>query len=180
MQQKVFLIGEIYLFCIYFSLDNFNYPNKKLAIPSKLRNSATFPRKKNKTKLSSVLGAGQGCGLAGIDRGIPQPPHPSRASQHLLSRRCTPQNWLGGPSRRSWGRGGGWHLLGDDFQDHYHQGGHRRHHNRRLCSFLADEGSLISFHHYHFHRSHLSIKLYVINGLPGLAKELDDVCFQNT
>ena len=27
-------IGEIYLFCIYFSLNNFNYPKKKLAISS--------------------------------------------------------------------------------------------------------------------------------------------------
>ena len=56
MQQKVFLIDGIYLFCIYFSLNDFNYPNKKLAIPSKLRNSSaefsqhSFPRKKqNKT-----------------------------------------------------------------------------------------------------------------------------------
>ena len=31
---------EIYLFCIYFSLNNFNYPNKKMAIPSKLQNSS--------------------------------------------------------------------------------------------------------------------------------------------
>ena len=62
MQQKVFLIGEIYLFCIYFSLNNFNYPNKKLAIPSKLRNSsAEFPRHSRKTfaeekKIAWVLG----------------------------------------------------------------------------------------------------------------------------
>ena len=60
MQQKVFLIGEIHLFCIY----NFNYPNKKLAIPSKLRNSsAEFPRysrktfAEKKTNLAWVLGA---------------------------------------------------------------------------------------------------------------------------
>ena len=62
MQQKVFLIGEIYLFCIYFSLNNFNYPNKKLAIPSKsskfFRESfAEFPLKfcGRKTKLAWVL-----------------------------------------------------------------------------------------------------------------------------
>ena len=44
MLQKIFLIGEIYLFCIYFSFNNFNYPNKKLVkitkffrgIPAKL------------------------------------------------------------------------------------------------------------------------------------------------
>ena len=34
MQQKVFFICKINIFCIYFSLNNFNYPNKKLAIPS--------------------------------------------------------------------------------------------------------------------------------------------------
>ena len=28
MQQKVLLICKIYLFCVYFSLNNFNYPKK--------------------------------------------------------------------------------------------------------------------------------------------------------
>ena len=46
----------IYLLCIYFSLNNFNYPNNKLAIPSKLTkyfrgNPAKLLRKKNKTCL---------------------------------------------------------------------------------------------------------------------------------
>ena len=36
MQQKVLLVCKNYLFCINFSLNNLNYPNKKLAIPSKL------------------------------------------------------------------------------------------------------------------------------------------------
>ena len=40
MQQKVLLECKIYLFCIYFYLNNFNYPNKKLAIPSNQRNSS--------------------------------------------------------------------------------------------------------------------------------------------
>ena len=51
--------SEIYLFCIYFSLNNFNYPNKKLAIPSKLRNSsAEFPQHSREKKIAWVLGAG--------------------------------------------------------------------------------------------------------------------------
>ena len=62
MQQKVLLVGKIYLFCIYFSVNNINYPNKKLAIPSKLRNSsAEFPRHSRKTfakKKKSCLGFG--------------------------------------------------------------------------------------------------------------------------
>ena len=41
MKQKVLLICKIYLFCIYFSFNNFNYPYKKLAIPSNWRNSST-------------------------------------------------------------------------------------------------------------------------------------------
>ena len=36
MQQKVLLTCKIYLFCIYFSLNDFNYPHRKLAIPSEL------------------------------------------------------------------------------------------------------------------------------------------------
>ena len=77
MQQKVFLIGEIYLFCIYFSLNNFNYPNKKLAIPSKLRNSsAEFPQhSREKKKLAWVLGAddipnGRDAGVPDIADGV--------------------------------------------------------------------------------------------------------------
>ena len=59
MQQKIFLIGEIYLFCIYFSLNNFNYPNKKLAIPSKLRNSsAEFPQHSCEKKTLFGFGGG--------------------------------------------------------------------------------------------------------------------------
>ena len=50
-------IGEIYLFCIYFSLNNFNYPNKKLTIPSKLRNSsAEFPQNFCGRKKQNLLG----------------------------------------------------------------------------------------------------------------------------
>ena len=53
MQQKVLLVCKIYLFCIYYSLSNFNYP--KLEIPSKLtkffRESFAELRKKNKTCL---------------------------------------------------------------------------------------------------------------------------------
>ena len=59
--MSLFEIGEIYLFCIYFSLNNFNYTNKKLAIPSKLQNSsAEFPQhsREKKKKLAWVLGAG--------------------------------------------------------------------------------------------------------------------------
>ena len=49
---------SIYLFCIYFSLNNFNYPNKKLAIPSKLRTSSTeLPQLSREKKTSWVLGA---------------------------------------------------------------------------------------------------------------------------
>ena len=33
MQQKVLLVCKIYLFCIYFSLNNFNYPKKKYGNP---------------------------------------------------------------------------------------------------------------------------------------------------
>ena len=57
MQQKL-LVGKIYLFCIYFCLNNFNYPNKKLSIPSKLRNSsAKVLREKNKTCLGFEVGS---------------------------------------------------------------------------------------------------------------------------
>ena len=58
MQQKVLLVCKIYLFCIYFSLNNFNYPKKRLAIPSKLRNLPQNSRKTfAKKKLAWVVGA---------------------------------------------------------------------------------------------------------------------------
>ena len=60
IQQKVLLVCKFYLFCIYFSLNNFNYPNKKFGDPIKinvilLRKFCGIPakllRKKNKTCL---------------------------------------------------------------------------------------------------------------------------------
>ena len=70
MQQKVFLIIEIYLFSIYFSLNNFNYPNKKLAIPSKLRNSRDIPAKLLRKKKKTCLGFG-GCLFQSMINRIP-------------------------------------------------------------------------------------------------------------
>ena len=65
MQQRVLLVCKIYLFCIYFYLNNFNYPNKKLAIPWKLtkffhESFAEFPQKfcGRKTKLAWILRSG--------------------------------------------------------------------------------------------------------------------------
>ena len=56
MQQIVLLVCKNNLFCIYFSFNNFNYPNKKMAIPSKLTKfyrgiPAKLLRKKNITCL---------------------------------------------------------------------------------------------------------------------------------
>ena len=53
MQQKVLLVCKIYLFCIYFSLINFNYPKKSMAIPSKFTRGgpAGNSRRKNNTSL---------------------------------------------------------------------------------------------------------------------------------
>ena len=56
MQQKVFLIVEIFFFCIYFSLNNFNYP-KKVGNPIKINKILPQHSRKTFTKLSSVLGA---------------------------------------------------------------------------------------------------------------------------
>ena len=53
MKQKVLLVCKIYLFCIYFSLINFNYPKKSMAIPSKFTRGgpAGNSRRKNNTSL---------------------------------------------------------------------------------------------------------------------------------
>ena len=57
MQQKVFLICKLYLFFIYFSLDNFNYSLKNLQ-----NSSAKVSWNSRKTfaeeKLAWVLGSG--------------------------------------------------------------------------------------------------------------------------
>ena len=61
MQQKVLLVCKIYLFCIYFSFNNFNYPNKKMAILSNQRNSSAkkffgIPAKRKKQNLFGFWG----------------------------------------------------------------------------------------------------------------------------
>ena len=65
MQQKVLLVCKIHLFCIYFSFNNLNYPNKKVDNPIKLteffrESLAEFSQNfcRRKTKLAWVLRSG--------------------------------------------------------------------------------------------------------------------------
>ena len=64
MQQKVLLVCKIHFFCIYFSFNNFNYPNKeksRIKLPKFFRKSfAEFPQNfcRRKIKLARVLRSG--------------------------------------------------------------------------------------------------------------------------
>ena len=70
MQQKVLLVCKIYLFGIYFSLNNFIYPNKNQIneiLPRKFcRIPAKLLRKKNKTCLGFEVRFGSGKERLGI------------------------------------------------------------------------------------------------------------------